>query len=177
MASPCSRSTSARPTPAGSGAAASMCALLRLLSDKNGGSAEQQNCLASRMEVGLMADEGPSVPSKNPAWGSAIAMNGLGEGNAEPPPAAEEDEDGCLGDWAVAAGGSAMRLPPPCLAATAFLDLLRSIARGSGVPESGSSWMDQTPAIMAASTTLPRSQIRSKSEISLLSISSLFFLL
>jgi hypothetical protein len=32
------------------------------------------------MEVGLMEEEGPSAPSKNPAWGSA--MNGLGEGNA-----------------------------------------------------------------------------------------------
>ena len=49
-----------RPRPRG--------ARLRLRSDRNGGSAEQQNCLVSRMEVGLMADEGPlEEPSKCPA--------------------------------------------------------------------------------------------------------------
>jgi len=75
-----------------------------------------------------MADEGPSVePSRSPAWGSAIAMNGLGDGNTG------TEEDGCLGDWAaVAAGGSATRppAPPPCLAPppTALLDLLCSMA-------------------------------------------------
>jgi hypothetical protein len=135
LASLCSRSTSASPTPAGSGAAASTRALLRLRSDRNGGSAEQQNCLVSRMEVGLTTDAGPSVASKNPAWGSAVAaaMNGRGEGNKEAA-AAEgvEDDEECLGDRAVGVtpAGSAMN-PPPCSAPTALLDLLRSIANAS----------------------------------------------